>query len=125
MGDKTQLATVALATQFENPIAVLAGTTTGMLIADGIGIIFGVVMNKKIPEKVLKWISAGLFAGFGIIGYIGSGRLLMDMGTLIISGAAIVILTAILTMLIVKSNQKQESSLGEVAAIDGSELPRP
>lgn len=55
MGDKTQFATVALATKFpENPMGVLIGTTTGMLIADAIGIIIGVVMCKKIPEGKLS-----------------------------------------------------------------------
>lgn len=69
MGDKTQLATIALATKFPvNPVVILVGTTTGMLIADGIGIILGVVMCKKIPERTIKLISAGAFILFGFIG---------------------------------------------------------
>ncbi|MDA8229079.1 MAG: TMEM165/GDT1 family protein [Desulfitobacterium hafniense] len=69
LGDKTQLATIALATKFpDNPVGILMGTTTGMLIADAIGIIVGVVMCKKIPERTIKLISAGVFILFGFIG---------------------------------------------------------
>ncbi|WKY45123.1 TMEM165/GDT1 family protein [Eubacteriaceae bacterium ES2] len=69
MGDKTQLATIALATQFpDTPVWVLIGTTTGMLIADAIGIIIGVVLCRKIPERTVKLISAGAFMLFGFIG---------------------------------------------------------
>lgn len=69
MGDKTQLTTVALAARFPaNPFWILAGTTIGMLIADGIGIIIGVVMCKKIPERTVKLISAGVFVFFGLLG---------------------------------------------------------
>lgn len=118
MGDKTQLATVALATQFENPYAVLAGTTTGMIIADGIGIIFGVVMNKKIPEKVLKWISAGLFAAFGVIGYISSGSQLMSTWLLAISMAAIVVAAAFIAFLIVRGNHASNAANEITAAIE-------
>lgn len=68
MGDKTQLATVALAAQFSSIIPVWLGTTTGMLIADGIGIIFGIVMGKKIPERAVKWVAALIFIAFGLLG---------------------------------------------------------
>jgi len=69
LGDKTQLTTIALAAKFpENPIGVLMGSTTGMLIADAIGIIVGVVMCKKIPERTIKLVSAGAFIFFGLLG---------------------------------------------------------
>jgi len=69
MGDKTQLTTIALATQFPtSPVWILAGTTLGMLVADGIGIIVGVVMCRKIPERTVKLISAGVFIFFGLLG---------------------------------------------------------
>lgn len=68
LGDKTQLATIALATKFpEMPLYVLIGTTAGMLIADSIGIIIGVVLGKRIPERAIKLIAASLFILFGII----------------------------------------------------------
>lgn len=68
MGDKTQLATVALATRYDAIVMVWLGTTTGMLIADAVGIVAGVVLGKKIPERLIKWFSAIIFILFGIAG---------------------------------------------------------
>jgi putative Ca2+/H+ antiporter (TMEM165/GDT1 family) len=77
MGDKTQLSTISLAVRYQNVFNVLMGTTLGMVVADAFGIIIGVVMHKHIPEKTVKWVSAGIFILFGLIGvYSGlSGRL--------------------------------------------------
>ena len=68
MGDKTQLATVALAAQFQSLIPVWLGTTTGMMIADGIGVIVGNVLGKRIPERTVKWAAATIFILFGLVG---------------------------------------------------------
>jgi putative Ca2+/H+ antiporter (TMEM165/GDT1 family) len=68
MGDKTQLATVALAAKYQSIIPVWLGTTTGMIIADAIGIVIGIVIGKKIPERVVKWFAAIIFILFGLIG---------------------------------------------------------
>lgn len=68
MGDKTQLATIALATRYQSILPVWLGTTTGMIIADAIGILFGIVLGKKIPEKAVKWVAASIFILFGVFG---------------------------------------------------------
>ena len=68
MGDKTQLATVALAAEFNTVVPVWTGTTAGMLIADAIGIIVGIVLHKTIPEKQIKWFAAMVFIAFGVWG---------------------------------------------------------
>lgn len=68
MGDKTQLATVALAARYETIIPIWLGTTSGMLVADAVGIIIGIVLGKKIPERLIKWFAALVFIAFGIIG---------------------------------------------------------
>ena len=68
MGDKTQLATVALATRFDGIIQIWLGTTSGMVIADAFGIIVGIVLGKKIPERVVKWFAASVFIIFGVLG---------------------------------------------------------
>lgn len=68
MGDKTQLATVALAAKYQTIIPVWMGTTTGMIIADAIGIVVGIVLGKKIPAVAVKWLAASIFILFGIIG---------------------------------------------------------
>jgi multisubunit Na+/H+ antiporter MnhF subunit len=39
-----------------------------MLVADGIGIVVGVILGKHIPERVIKWVSATVFIVFGLIG---------------------------------------------------------
>ncbi|MDR1572569.1 MAG: TMEM165/GDT1 family protein [Clostridiales Family XIII bacterium] len=71
MGDKTQLVTLTLAARFPDfPALVLAGTTAGMLIADGIGIAAGTVMRKRIPEKNIRLVSAAIFVLFGLVGII-------------------------------------------------------
>lgn len=68
MGDKTQLATVALAAKYQAIIPVWLGTTAAMLVADAFGIIVGVVLGRKIPERFVKWFAAVIFILFGIIG---------------------------------------------------------
>ncbi len=68
LGDKTQLATLSLAVQYQNPISVLAGATLAMLVADGIGIVIGVVFCRRIPQRALKWLSATIFVLFGLVG---------------------------------------------------------
>jgi Ca2+/H+ antiporter, TMEM165/GDT1 family len=68
MGDKTQLATVALATHYQSIVGVWLGTTSGMLVADAIGIIVGIVLGKRIPERFIKWFAAIIFIGFGVVG---------------------------------------------------------
>jgi Ca2+/H+ antiporter, TMEM165/GDT1 family len=68
MGDKTQVATVALAVEYKSIIAVWLGTTTGMLTADALGIGVGIVLGKKIPERLIKWVAALIFLFFGLSG---------------------------------------------------------
>ena len=68
MGDKTQLATMVLAAEFNTIIPVWLGTTAGMVVADAIGIGVGIVMGKRIPERVIKWVASGVFIAFGIFG---------------------------------------------------------
>lgn len=68
MGDKTQLATIALAAKFNTLLPVWLGTTAGMMVADAIGIIIGIVLGKKIPERLVKWFAALVFIFFGLYG---------------------------------------------------------
>lgn len=68
MGDKTQLATMTLAAKYAAIVPVWLGTTTGMMIADALGIIIGVVLGKQIPERAVKWVAALIFIFFGLYG---------------------------------------------------------
>lgn len=71
MGDKTQLATMALAARYNQLILVTAGTTLGMIAADGLAIFFGERLLKKMSMKTLRIITAVLFVLFGISLIIG------------------------------------------------------
>jgi putative Ca2+/H+ antiporter (TMEM165/GDT1 family) len=68
MGDKTQLATLSLAVQYQSPVSVLVGAVLAMLVADGVGIVVGVVFCRRIPQRALKWVSALIFVLFGLVG---------------------------------------------------------
>ena len=66
MGDKTQLATVALGAKYADPLMVTLGTTFGMLGADGLAVFFGHKFTDRIPMKLIHRIASGLFILFGI-----------------------------------------------------------
>ena len=70
MGDKTQLATIALAIEYNTIISVWIGTTTGMIVSNAFGIIVGNVMGRHIPERAIKWVSALIFIAFGCYGVV-------------------------------------------------------
>jgi|SRR5215472_6727748 len=65
MGDKTQLATLALGARFDSRVAVTAGTTLGMLAADGLAIFAGHRLTAMVPPRLVRWIAAALFFAFG------------------------------------------------------------
>jgi putative Ca2+/H+ antiporter (TMEM165/GDT1 family) len=66
IGDKTQLATVALAARYDDLLAVVAGTTLGMLIADVPAVFLGDKAAPKIPFKLIRSIAAALFIALGV-----------------------------------------------------------
>ena len=66
MGDKTQLATVALGARFGSPVAVTAGTTLGMLASDGLAVFGGRYLSERVPMGFVRWSAATLFFVFGI-----------------------------------------------------------
>lgn len=66
MGDKTQVATVALGAQFQNVLLVAAGTTLGMMLANVPAVILGEAAATRIPLKYVRWAAAACFAGIGI-----------------------------------------------------------
>jgi len=75
MGDKTQLATVALAAHYAAPLLVIAGTTLGMLIADVPAVLIGNKFAQKIPMKLVHAIAAAIFALMGVLTLVGAERL--------------------------------------------------
>ena len=67
MGDKTQIATVALAAHYGAPLLVVMGTTLGMLLADVPAVFVGNRFAAKIPMKLVHSIAAGIFALMGVL----------------------------------------------------------
>jgi Ca2+/H+ antiporter, TMEM165/GDT1 family len=67
MGDKTQLATVALGARFGAPLLVTTGTTLGMLVSDGLAVFAGTRLTAIIPMTAVRRIAAALFFLFGIV----------------------------------------------------------
>jgi len=67
MGDKTQIATVALAANYGTPLLVVIGTTLGMLIADVPAVFLGAKFANKIPMKLVHSLAAAIFAILGML----------------------------------------------------------
>jgi Ca2+/H+ antiporter, TMEM165/GDT1 family len=119
MGDKTQLTTIALSAKFPtNPIGVLMGTTAGMLVADAIGIIIGVVMCRRIPERIIKLVSAGVFIFFGFLGsyQVGSAELNLSTDVIILSMTLLVATTGFVAYYFIKKNRLNEIENPTLAA---------
>jgi putative Ca2+/H+ antiporter (TMEM165/GDT1 family) len=75
MGDKTQVATVALAVHYAAPVLVVLGTTLGMLIADVPAVFIAEKVAKKIPMKIVHAIAAAIFAVLGLATLLGGASL--------------------------------------------------
>ena len=73
IGDKTQIATVVLAARFDSLIAVIAGTTAGMLVADVPAVLLGHTAAERIPFKWMRYTAAALFAALGIVAWFAPG----------------------------------------------------
>jgi Ca2+/H+ antiporter, TMEM165/GDT1 family len=116
MGDKTQLATIALAAKFPNdPVGILAGTTSGMLIADAVGIIVSVVMCRRIPERAVKLVSAGAFIIFGFIGTWRVADQRLDLDHLIIAAilSVMAVATASAVWYLIRKTPVEEMNTGK------------
>jgi Ca2+/H+ antiporter, TMEM165/GDT1 family len=67
MGDKTQIATIALAAHYKTPLLIILGTTLGMLVADIPAVFIGNTFAKKIPMKAIHIIAALIFIVMGVL----------------------------------------------------------
>jgi Ca2+/H+ antiporter, TMEM165/GDT1 family len=66
LGDKTMLATVTIASQYQNFLGVWLGSTVGMIIADGLAVVIGRVLGKRLPERAIKYSAAAIFLISGL-----------------------------------------------------------
>ena len=74
MGDKTQVATVALAAQYQSLFYVVTGTTLGMMIANVPAVLLGDRIAARMPVKLVHGIAAAIFLGLGIATLAGAGE---------------------------------------------------
>ena len=122
MGDKTQLMTMTLAAdqvakvggaglaaKIQQIVPVWMGTTCGMIIADAIGILVGIVLHKHIPMHIVKWVAAITFAVFGLLGIHASLDLLLPKGVTLHHGGLIGLIpvTALLMIMIARRSARR------------------
>lgn len=75
MGDKTQVATVALAAHYAMPVTVVIGTTVGMLLANVPAVLLGDRLAGRIPMRLVHGLAAAIFALLGVATLLGLGEL--------------------------------------------------
>lgn len=66
IGDKTQVATAALAARFQDVLLVTAGTTLGMLFANAPAVLLGEALAQRVPMRIVRGVAAALFAATGV-----------------------------------------------------------
>ncbi len=66
IGDKTQIATVALAAAYSNLFTVVAGTTAGMLLANAPVIFFGKAFSARLPLTPIRYVASAIFLALGV-----------------------------------------------------------
>jgi putative Ca2+/H+ antiporter (TMEM165/GDT1 family) len=74
MGDKTQVATVAMAAHYQDAWKVVAGTTLGMMIADVPAVFLGDKLSAKLSLKWVHATAALVFAALGVATLMGAGE---------------------------------------------------
>lgn len=76
MGDKTQIATVALAARYIDVVAVVLGTTLGMMLANVPAVFLGERITRRVPMRVVHGIAAVIFVALGLLTLLNVGGLL-------------------------------------------------
>lgn len=67
MGDKTQVATIALAAHYESLVMVVLGSTLGMMIANVPAVLMGEAISRRIPMRVMNGLAAAIFVVLALI----------------------------------------------------------
>lgn len=75
MGDKTQIATVALAARYTDIVGVVAGTTLGMMLANVPAVLLGNTIARKVSMRLVHSVAAGIFAALGVLTLLNVGNL--------------------------------------------------
>lgn len=85
MGDKTQIATIALAAHETQLISIVIGTTLGMMIANVPVVFLGDRLAGRLPVQATRWVAALLFLGLSVTAFLRSE---MDLGRLVLEGVS-------------------------------------
>ena len=64
----TPRAALTMAAQYNSWIMVLTGAVLGMIVADSLGILVGIFLNRRLPAKKMRYLSAAIFLLFGVVG---------------------------------------------------------
>lgn len=96
LGDKTQLSGITLAANYTNhsaanAVSVFLGCTLGLILADLIGLIVGVVLKSKVPTGVLNKISFAIFAAFGVLSMKAAADMIFGAGSVQALGGCIIV----------------------------------
>jgi len=70
IGDKTQLATFALTAKYGTPVQIWIGATLGMVLVNLFGLVIGNVLKNYLPEKIINYLSGGVFIVFGALTFL-------------------------------------------------------
>jgi Ca2+/H+ antiporter, TMEM165/GDT1 family len=75
MGDKTQIAALALAAKYSSLVQVVAGTTLGMMIVNIPTVIFAERLTRRIPLRTVRIVAAAVYAALGVATLLGYSHL--------------------------------------------------
>lgn len=65
LGDKTQISTFAFASESKSPISVFLGASLALVLASFLGVVLGGIMGRFVPARLMKFLAAVVFLGFG------------------------------------------------------------
>ena len=95
-----------------NVVYVFLGCTIGLIAADFIGLMVGLVFRSKLPEAILNKLSAGIFAVFGVINTYEAGKYIFGEGSksaLILTFAVAIVFVCLCAVFMLQNKKKQRS----------------
>lgn len=118
LGDKTQLAGITLAAaytdhSFRNALYVFLGCTIGLILADLIGLVVGVVLKSKMPAGILNVISFCIFAVFGVVSIREAMLLLFGEGSLLVLAGCALVTAAFVVLCAVTYYRRKKKAAGK------------
>ncbi len=65
LGDKTQISTFAFASESKSPLSVFLGASLALVLTSFLGVALGGLLGRFVPERIMKFLAAVVFLGFG------------------------------------------------------------